>query len=93
MFDIHVSYNGTYPNLCSGTLVVEIEDRVWRFPSYCLSSGGSVWFSSGWEEHVEYGPWTITEFPEDFPDCPYLRDAVQRAVNDSIQWGCCGGCI
>lgn len=89
--DIKIEYNGRFPNLCSGDLVVTIDDVRWNFPSYCLSSGGNVWFDDEWSEHVEEGEWTISEYPLNFPE--ELKAAVLDAVNERIPYGCCGGCV
>ena len=35
-----ISYDGGYPNLCSGTLVMKLGRKKITFPEYCLSSGG-----------------------------------------------------
>jgi len=88
---IEIKYDGAYPNLCSGKLVVIINGEEWVFPDYCLSSGGSVTFDENWEGHVSEGPWTITEFPQNFPD--NLKSIVTDAVNSEIPYGCCGGYI
>ena len=52
-----VSYDGDFPNLCSGTLVLRIDGEEVTFPKYCMRSGGSVWFDDEWHEHVESGEW------------------------------------
>ena len=88
---LEIEYDGGYPNLCSGGLVVTIDGKRWVFPSHCLSSGGSVWFDAGWSEHIESGPWSISEWPEDFPED--LKEETEREVNYQIPWGCCGGCV
>lgn len=89
--DIKIKYDGAYPNLCSGKLIVIIDGKEWVFPDYCLSSGGSVSFTDAWDEIVTQGPWTISDFPKDFPK--NLKQAVEDAVNEYIPYGCCGGCV
>jgi len=89
--NITIKYDGAYPNLCSGKLLVTIDGKKWIFPDYCLSSGGSVWFSKDWDEHVESGPWKINEWPKNFP--VKYKVAVLDAVNSEIRHGCCGGCV
>lgn len=89
--DIKIEYDGKFPNLCAGTLVVTVAGRRWSFPSYCLSSGGSVWFDGEWSEHVESGTWSINDWPDGFPS--EHKEAVEDAVNAEIPHGCCGGCI
>lgn len=86
-----VSYSGSYPNLCRGTLILNINGKNVRFPECCLSSGGSVWFDNDWGEHIETGPWSIYEWPENFPE--NLKDTVKELINDNIPYGCCGGCV
>jgi len=89
--NITISYDGSYPNLCSGTLIVYIDNKEWRFPSYCLESGGGVWFDDNKDEHVEHGRWTVSDWPDDFPD--EYKKAVTNEINCNIKHGCCGGCI
>ena len=86
-----VSYDGEYPNLCSGTLILNLDGKDIKFPPYCLSSGGSVWFTADWQEVVESGPWTICKWPEGFPRELYVP--AEQIVNDNVEWGCCGGCV
>jgi len=86
-----LSYDGQYPNLCSGTLIVTIGSTEWVFPSHCLSSGGRVTFDENWSENVEQGEWTINQWPEGFPE--NLKYIVEQKVNEEIPWGCCGGCV
>lgn len=59
-----VSYDGAYPNLCSGQLVLKINGQVREFSRHCLQSGGTVWFDNDWDAHIENGRWSI-DLPED----------------------------
>lgn len=86
-----VSYNGDYPNLCSGELKMKLDGKIIVFPTYCLSSGGSVSFDKDWNEEVEQGDWTIREFPKGFPE--ELKEYATELVNQNIPQGCCGGCV
>jgi hypothetical protein len=86
-----VSYNGAWPNLCSGTLVLRLDGKQIVFPEYCLSSGGSVSFTADWDEVVTSGSWSISEFPKGFPDA--LKQEAVRIVNNNVSFGCCGGCV
>lgn len=88
---ITIQYNGEYPNLCSGQLVVTIGDKKWAFPDYCLRSGGSVHFDADWNEVIGSGEWTIDKFPKGFPK-EYKQTVIDR-VNEEIPHGCCGGCV
>jgi hypothetical protein len=89
--EIKIKYNGEYPNLCSGDLIVTIDGKDWQFPNGCLISGGSVSFDNNWNEYVSYGEWSINEYPKDFPIA--LQETVKSAINAQIEHGCCGGCI
>lgn len=84
-----VSYDGQWPNLCSGELVVRIDGEIHKF-NYCLHSGGSVWFDDDWDAHVEDGPWEF-EGPEGMGR--EIELAIQEVVNENVPWGCCGGCV
>lgn len=84
------SYNGKYPNLCSGTLIMELDGKEIIFPEYCLISGGYVRFDNNWTEDIGKGEWTIYDFPKDFPE--ELKDKAEELVNENIERGCCGGC-
>ena len=77
--NIKIEYNGEYPNLCRGTLDVIIDGVRWEFGS-CLSSGGYVTFDENWSEDVGEGQWSITEYPEGFPED--LELLVEQLVND-----------
>jgi len=85
-----VSYDGAYPNLCSGTLVLKIDGKEVTFPNYCMSSGGSVWFDEDWGEHIEDGPWTLSDIPAEYA---HLKAEIEDVINDNVSEGCCGGCI
>lgn len=87
---INITYNGSYPNLCRGDLIVTIGDKVYDF-SYGLVSGGAVRFTPEWEEIVTTGPWELDIWPEDFPED--LKEDVLSEINSQIPWGCCGGCV
>lgn len=91
MEKIQVHYDGGFPNLCSGSLTVLIGKTEWEFPSFCLSSGGSVSFTPEWDEMVGRGPWSVSDWPPGFPED--MKGAVTDAINDSIPYGCCGGCV
>ncbi len=89
--NINIEYNGAYPNLCRGKLIVTIDEKKWEFPPYCLSSGGRVWFDTQWNEHVEEGDWDVRTWPDDFPE--EMKDEVLHEINMRISHGCCGGCV
>jgi len=54
--NIKIDYDGAYPNLCSGKLTVTVEgseikraNKVWSFPSHCMSPGGGIHRSADWD--------------------------------------------
>ena len=83
-----ISYDGEYPNLCSGTLVLEVDGKKHEL-SHALCSGGSVRFDENWNANVTYGSWSV-DLPEDLE--PY-RQEIEELVNSEVEQGCCGGCI
>lgn len=86
-----VSYDGCYPCLCMGTLIMNLDGRNIQFPRGCLISGGNVWFDDDWNDHVESGDWDINEYPENFPE--ELKQKAIELINENIPQGCCGGCV
>lgn len=86
-----ISYNGRYPNLCSGTLVISLDDIEYSM-RYCMCSGGSVWFDDEGDEHVDSGEWKIIEGELPEPLKPFVKD-IEQLVNEHVEHGCCGGCI
>jgi hypothetical protein len=89
-----VSYDGEYPNLCSGTFVFDWNGE--RHEIRRLSSGGSCGFNSDYsEEFVEDGPW---DFDDDAITprvklTPLQHKAIRDLINDNVSPGCCGGCL
>lgn len=88
--EIEIKYDGEYPNLCMGHLIVIVDGIEYDFGEYCLSSGGSVTFDEEWNETVTKGEWSV-DFPENFP-CD-LKEEVLDKINEEIPHGCCGGCV
>jgi len=86
-----VSYDGVYPNLCAGTLILKIGGSQVVFPSHSLRSGGSAGFDSDWNDQLEDGPWTISNWPAEFPES--LKQQAEELVNENVSFGCCGGCL
>lgn len=88
--EIEIKYDGKYPCLCMGHLLVIVDGKEYDFGKYCLTSGGSVSFDENWNAEVTEGEWSV-EFPEDFPK--ELEEKVLECINEEIPHGCCGGCI
>lgn len=92
-----VSYDGRYPALCCGTLVLSIEGVHVSFRN-ALRSGGTYWFDEDGDEHTKTGPWVFDpEFAEiDGPHFALSAEDVERItalVNKHVPYGCCGGCL
>lgn len=83
-----ISYDGTFPNLCRGELVLRINGKEVNL-GCCLCSGGSVWFDNNWEAYVENGPWSV-DIPDEFVQ---YADEITKIVNENVPCGCCGGCV
>lgn len=84
-----ISYDGTYPCLCMGTLTIKIKGKTYKLKN-CLLSGGSVRFDENWEAYVTSGDWELRNLPEEL--IKYQKEITQL-VNDNVPYGCCGGCI
>lgn len=86
-----VSYDGEFPNLCRGTLVIKVDGKEYSLKSI-LISGGNVWFDDDWNDYTSSGEWSIdsVELPDELK--PYI-DEITEVVNENVEWGCCGGCI
>lgn len=87
-----VSYDGDYPNLCSGTLVIRVDGKEYSLGPHVLESGGDVTFDKNWLEEVTQGPWKIVDYelPEELK--PFKAE-ITELVNDNVEFGCCGGCV
>lgn len=83
-----VSYDGKWPNLCSGELVLRIDGKERRLHRV-LKSGGMCGFTEHWDGYVEQGPWSVN-LPEDLLG---YKEEIERVVNKNVEWGCCGGCL
>jgi len=85
---IKVNYDGSYPNACSGTLEIIVNDKIIYKENHCCHSTGSVWFDDDWSEHVEDGDLMWDDADE------FDRD-IQEAVKERLSkvQVCCGGCV
>lgn len=89
---IKIEYDGKYPCLCMGKLIVFINDVKYEFPNYCLKSGGECYFLNNYEDEVVTdGEWIIDNWPDNFPK-EYKEKTLEK-INNTIPYGCCGGCL
>lgn len=99
-----VSYDGRFPCLCMGTLVLKIDGVEAKFHysfnnknkgeySDFWTSGGHVSFDEDWNEDVSTGEWSFSPTPS-FPEELKAIGAELIAVfNENVPYGCCGGCV
>ena len=86
-----ISYDGKYPNLCSGTLVYSIDEKEHsvRAPA---TSGGSTGFTDDCDDYCTEGDWTLIY--EKFEDLTKKEaKALEKLFNKNVRPGCCGGCL
>jgi hypothetical protein len=90
--DIVIEYDGSYPNLCGGTLIIIIDNVEFIFRNYSLVSGGSCWMSGDYRDSgTRQGQWSINRWPDNFPE--EYKEEVLNEINKQIPYGCCGGCL
>lgn len=78
-----VSYDGEYPHLCVGTLVLRIGGEVVSLEN-CLESGGYLD-----DDYCQVeGEWSVS-LPKELE---HLKEEITEIVNENIEHGCCGGC-
>ena len=87
---ITINYDGKWPSLCSGKLVVVIDGREWVFPDSPLESGGRAGVTKDYDDYCYKGLWKMREWPEHFPEI--LKEKVLEEINKTVPLGCCGGC-
>lgn len=97
-----VSYDGKFPNLCTGKLVLRIDGKPYTFYFDTRKPGvdyGSFWHSSGcvmadaeWNFTVTQRPWEFNEeaLPHEFKK---YADEIFDAFSENVEPGYCGGCI
>ena len=83
-----ISYDGSYPNLCSGNLVVEVNGKRHNIDN-ALCSGGSISFDDDWNEDITSGEWSV-HIPDELKE---FETEITEVVNENVQQGCCGGCV
>ena len=89
-----ISYTGKYPNLCTGSLTLEIDRRRVTFGITAFDDYPSFWSTGGHCSYggCELGEWEISidEIPEQFRN--YATE-INEVFNDNVPYGCCGGCL
>lgn len=85
-----VQYTGRYPNLCSGTLTLDVDGRVYTFKDV-LRSGGSIVRDPEYDLMAVAGEWKVDLY--EHPELASYQQEIENLVNEHVQHGCCGGCI
>lgn len=89
-----ISYSGRYPNLCSGTLILEIDGETvcFDYPKFWRSGGVCGFRNSYNSAFIDKYEWMIdvAEIPE--PYKKYARE-IDSVFNENVSYGCCGGCL
>ena len=96
-----VSYDGKWPNLCQGTLILKIDGKEISFGQIYeestnydnfWSSGGRCGFTNNGESYIDHDEWIISQsaLPEFLK--PYVKE-IAEIFNDNVPYGCCGGCL
>lgn len=83
-----ISYNGKYPCLCVGTLVLEIEGERVELKNV-LSSGGTCFIDNDYNEIIEKDTWSVN-VPDEYRQ---HKEEITDLVNENVPFGCCGGCL
>ncbi len=90
-----ISYDGEYPNLCRGTLIIEVDGREYKFSPYKKSADDDSLrsFLVFWRR-VRYKLPSIHERMGDkLPlELQMYADEIDRVFNERVSYGCCGGC-
>lgn len=84
---IEVFYDGKYPSVCLGRLIIKVDGKEIYNKEYCCYSTGSlVWLDEDW--NIESGKLV-------WDDAKYFSKEIQKAVSDELKKikVCCGGCV
>lgn len=94
-----VSYDGEYPNLCTGILTLEIDGEKKTFGyAGCdyrdfWTSGGRCGFLNDYSDtYLEQNEWIINKnaLPNELKN---RYKEIKELFNKNVRWGCCGGCL
>lgn len=101
-----VSYDGKYPNLCSGELILKVDgafehfcsgyregEELHKHPSLWATGGGCGFINGDYSnEYVDTAPWIIDGdyLPEHLK--PFAGE-IEELFNSNVSHGCCGGCL
>ena len=79
---IAIEYDGKWPSLCMGQLIVILNGERLIFPGCCIRPDDDAPVGQRWE---------ITKWPTGFP--PIYQLYVTQALNEFLPPERCGGCL
>ena len=85
-----VSYDGKYPCLCMGTLIIRINNKTYSLEDVMIS-GGSICSNEDWDMWATQDDWKLDL--REYPELEPYKEEITRVVNENVIQGCCGGCI
>lgn len=85
-----VSYDGKYPCLCMGTLIIRVNNKTYSLKD-AMISGGSICSTEDLDMWATQDDWKLDlgKYPELEP----YKEEITRVVNENVIQGCCGGCL
>lgn len=86
-----ISYDGKYPCLCSGTLIIKIDGKIYHLKNVLVSGGAVIGGPPEWDFEVITGNWTVALC--DYLELEKYKCEIEQVVNEHVQQGCCGGCV
>lgn len=102
-----ISYEGSWPTLCSGILTLEIDGKTYVFgPDYKKPKDVEEYYDTFWHSkascgfwggdynrpHTTKSPWVI-EIREMPKELVKYSIEISRLLNEKVPWPCCGGCL
>jgi hypothetical protein len=103
-----ISYDGKYPNLCRGKLVVKIDDKKISFgkttrlysndkpadyPRFWCSGGTIRYKMDSDDSYATQSKWEFIGNESDYPPNIWkLLPDILEIMNENVEYGCCGGC-
>lgn len=102
-----ISYDGAYPNLCSGTLVISVNNKKYRFgieknllPIFWVSTGGIAHSDDYSDMWAIGGDWALDMdeddlkvYPEEIRNIEIFKKMIELMNENIKETPCCGGCI
>lgn len=88
--DIIVTYDGKYPNACTGTLTISVNNNIVYSKQDAVYSTGSCGYDKSLNDYTAKGGSLLWNVGDAEKFNPNIRAAVQHKLNQIK--ACCGGC-